>query len=392
MFLKNTIRFACGALTLGTLAVAADIQLWDNGPFVTHPGQGAGGADASSVQQNNYFGIGHQIGQNNKAADDFFVPANTKFRVKDAIFYSYQNNSGTTSTITNLSLQIWDGIPGGGGSVVYDGSASNLLNGSVFAGAYRVAPSALTTSTRPIMKSTANIPGGVVLNGGASGKTFWISWQSAGTLTSGPWAMIVSILNENGKPGANARQFIGQTSLWSEIQDPGSGAGYPVPVTQDLVFQLSGRQTEVLAPASYNVVEGFEIGGDLASLGASDDNKLVVFPDDVSLRSVLDITSQATNNTGSTDITVTAEHSVGRPGLTIEGSLKNFSTGNFNVFFSGLAPTSDFVNTVISSNPNYISNTGEIVVRFAWGPVNDEDPASDGWPHSVDYVSYKVGP
>lgn len=391
--LKFLRFYALGAVFCGvSMAHAADIQLWDNGPFVTHLGAGFGGADASSIQLGNIFGVGHQATQNNKVADDFEIPANTKMRIKELRFFSYQNNSGTTPTINSITLQVWSGIPGGGGTVIYDSSATNRLTSATFANAYRVSPAALTAVTRPVMECVCTIPGGLVLDGGPTGATYWLSWQSSGTLASGPWAMMVTTLGQTGKPGANARQFVGQTSLWSEVLDAGAPPGYPVPVPQDLCFKMLGRQTEKRGAASYTVTSGFEIAGDLASLQTSDDNGLIVFPDDQTLIATVEVTSAPTNNVGSTDITVTCEQSVGRPGLTVQGALRNQATNNFDVQFGGVASTTDVTNIVLSSNPDYISNAGEIVLRVSWAPINDEDPAQDGWTHSVDFVSYEVGP
>ncbi|MBN1356953.1 hypothetical protein JXA40_11895, partial [bacterium] len=50
--------------------------LYDNGPLVTHPGGGAGGADVSALQVSlsmNTLGFGAQFSYGNRMADDFEV-------------------------------------------------------------------------------------------------------------------------------------------------------------------------------------------------------------------------------------------------------------------------------------------------------------------------------
>ncbi|MFN8218841.1 MAG: hypothetical protein U0S12_01745 [Fimbriimonadales bacterium] len=383
-------------LSLALLAVAssqaASISLWDNGGFVTHPGGGSGGADASSIQSGNLYGVGIQAARLNHAADDFQVPANTRFRLRDLELYLYQTGSGLTSTITSVTVRIWDGVPGGGGNVIYDSGATNLLTSSTFTNAYRVAPGTMTSTNRPIMKCVASIPGGFLVDGGNSGKTLWVSYQANGTLSSGPWAVLVSINGETGKAGANGRQFINTDGVWSPIVDDGAPPGYETPVPQDLAFGWSGNRTEQMAAASYVVVEGEENAGDLNSLAASDDNYLSFFNDSGTLGAEIRVTSAPTNNTSPSKTTVVVEHSVARGGLSVQGRLKNKNTGNFDLFFGATATTSDVTNTIVTTNPNYVQGSGEVELSVKFQPINDESPAFDGWLHQLDLVRFETEP
>lgn len=392
--MRLTTRFLAFAVIFAPATLlAAPIQLWNNGGFVTHPGAGAGGADASSLQTGNIFGVGHQATTNNRVADDFPIPANTKFRLRGLEVFSYQTGSGTTSTITGITVQVWDGIPGGGGTIVYDSGSTNLMTASTFANAYRVSPASLVATSRPIMKCVCTFPGnGVLLDGGASGKTFWVAWQSTGSLSSGPWAVPVSILGQTGKGGANGRQFVGSAALWQAILDDGAPPGYSSPVPQDVTFNLVGNQTEVRAAASYVVTEGEEFGGDLASLGNSDDNRLELFNDPTTLAGRVEVTSLPTNNIGSSEAEVTVEHVSARPGLAVELALKNHTTSLFTVFYGASAPTTDVTNTLVSTSSDYLSGAGEMVLRGSWAPINDEDPVQDGWLLGLDFVRFKVQP
>ena len=88
--------------------------LFDNGPLTTNPGGGAGGANASAVQTAlglTTYGFGHAITSGFRMADDFTVPAGG-WNISTITFYAYQTGSTTTTTINNVNLRIWNGVPG----------------------------------------------------------------------------------------------------------------------------------------------------------------------------------------------------------------------------------------------------------------------------------------
>ena len=81
--------------------------LYDNGPLVTHPGGGAGGADASALQTTlgmNTLGAGHQFLLGYRLADDFTVTDPCGWDVQTITFFAYQTGSTTTSTINALNV------------------------------------------------------------------------------------------------------------------------------------------------------------------------------------------------------------------------------------------------------------------------------------------------
>ena len=207
--------------------------LYDNGPLVTHPGGGAGGADASAVQTallQSTYGFGHALASGFRMADDFTVPAGG-WNVTQITFFAYQTGSTTTSTINHINLRIWDGPPGVG-SVVFGDTTTNLFAGSSFSNDYRVLDTDLTPNNRPIMADVATVV--TFLPAG----TYWVDWQTGGTLASGPWAPPVSLLGLAAKPGANGQQFNptvpAPPGTWSPAIDTGSGA------VQDLPFIIEG--------------------------------------------------------------------------------------------------------------------------------------------------------
>lgn len=205
--------------------------LHDNGPFVTHPGGGFGGADASALQTNlglNVYGFGHALSSGFRVADDFTVPA-PGWQVSAITFFAYQTGSTTTSTINHINLRIWDGPPGAPGSaVVFGDTATNRLAGTSFTNVYRPIITNLLESARPMMANVAT-----VVTTLAPG-TYWLDWQTGGTLGSGPWVVPVTILGQTAPAGANARQF--DTANWNALIDTGTAAA-----PQDLPFIIEGE-------------------------------------------------------------------------------------------------------------------------------------------------------
>ncbi len=133
---------------------APQAVLYDNGPLVTHPGGGFGGADASALQDASLgmtlYGFGHQISANNRMADDFTVPAGSPWTIDTITFYAYQTGSTTTSTFNDVRVQIWDGPPMvGGSSIVFGDLVTNRLASSTFSNIYRALDATLTGHRAP---------------------------------------------------------------------------------------------------------------------------------------------------------------------------------------------------------------------------------------------------
>lgn len=198
--------------------------LFDNGPVANSIGTGFGGSDESVLLTTTFsmtaLGFGHQLSPSTRVADDF--TANSSWQIDSIVFFAYQTGSTTTSTMTTVNFMIWDGIPGdGGSSIVYGDSSTNRLSVSRFSNVYRITETTSGNNTRPIMRDVCYTPG---LNLAAG--TYWIDWQTGGSLSSGPWvpARVPPGQNITG----NGRQSI--TWVWGNAIDGGTGnpaQGFP---------------------------------------------------------------------------------------------------------------------------------------------------------------------
>ncbi|MEY3442273.1 MAG: hypothetical protein RLZZ519_554, partial [Bacteroidota bacterium] len=219
------LAIAC-FLLVSNLAGTANAQiLYDNGPIFNNAGGGAGGANASVLYTTTFtmgtIGFGHQATAFNRVADDFVVP-NCHWRIDSIVFFSYQTNSPTTSTMTGVNFRIWDSIPDAVGSaVVFGDTTTNRMTRTTWSGVYRVTETTLTNTARPIMRNVCAL-NNVVLSSG----TFWLDWSATGSLASGPWAPPRTPINV--AVTGNGRQRTGST--WNNALDGGTGTpaqGFP---------------------------------------------------------------------------------------------------------------------------------------------------------------------
>jgi hypothetical protein len=215
--------------------------LWDNGPLVTHPGGGAGGADASRLQNTSLGmttnGFNHGVPGGFRVSDGFSVLDPEGWTVDDITFYAYQTGSTTTSTFTNVNVRIWDGPPNAGGKVIWGDTATNLLSATGWSGIYREAETSIGSTSRPIMWVTADL-GGIHLPAG----DYWVDWQTDGSIASGPWAPPITIIGQ--ATTGDAVQWTGST--WANLVDSGSGTQQGLPF---VINGTVGGQAGVPAPA-----------------------------------------------------------------------------------------------------------------------------------------------
>lgn len=197
-----------------------------NGPLVTNPGVGYGGADASAVQSGllmTTYGLGFQLTAGNRLADDFTVPSGQTWQVTSFRFFGYQTYSTLASTFTSLNLQIWEGVPGAAGSaVIWGDESTDRLTSTSFSGIYRTLEEDMANQDRPIMFLDADVS--VNLSAG----TYWLDWQADGDSgLSGPWGPPVSILGST--TTGDALQYTTTSGSWDPVLDGGTYTAQGMP-------------------------------------------------------------------------------------------------------------------------------------------------------------------
>lgn len=204
--------------------------LYDNGTIVNSPGTGPGGTDESVIPAGgSTYGFGMNQGAGYTVTDDFVLAGNTTINTIEVL--GYQTGSTIASTFTGVYARIYNGDPSAGGTVVWGDLTTNLLTNGIFSNIYRVnAPGEGTD--RPVMTLSCNN-----LNIALPAGTYWIEYQTTGSLASGPWVPnVVTSIN------APAKQWNG--AAWTVLANPGS-VGLP--------FVLKGGGSSVGNLVSYNL-------------------------------------------------------------------------------------------------------------------------------------------
>lgn len=216
----NTTKADSSLIVLG-----GGSPIYSNGSLVNSPGTGVGGDDESVLQNNSLgmtaLGFAVHLPGTWRVADEIVVSGGDW--VVDSIdFYAYQTGS-TASTITSVSLQIWDGVPGDPGStVVFGDPTTNRMASTGYSGILRVTEDSTGANTdRQI--AISNVTVGTTLPPG----TYWLDWQIDGSGGSGPWAPPITITGQAAT--GNAIQSGDGGATWNPITDGGSGAAQGMP-------------------------------------------------------------------------------------------------------------------------------------------------------------------
>ncbi len=233
----------------------AQATLYDNGPLVSCVGCGVGGADESVLQNvslsMNTLGYGHQLPLGFWIADDFTVSDGGGWDVTSFTFFAYQTNSPITSTITDTNWMLYDGDPGSGGTMI---AGAGGLDATIWSNIYRATETTTGQATnRPIMANQVNaslhIPAG----------TYWLAWQTDGTLASGPWAPPITVSGT--LTTGNGYQSTDGGATWPAAIDSGSltQQGFP--------FIIEGT----VAAAVPDMIFDKTVGLDVNSCATSDE-------------------------------------------------------------------------------------------------------------------------
>jgi hypothetical protein len=234
--------------------------IYDNGPITTGATSRSGAAAPAGMQwseaswdfgtttiSNTLAGVGCQVigvATNNRCADDFNVPVGQTWTINQVVYYVYQGGA-VANPVIGANLRIFNGIPGGGGVVVFGDTTTNRLASSVDSGIFRIFNSGppnntAVGTTRRLWQVTVNVSPAAVLTAG----NYWVDFQTdAGA--GGNFTPPATITGTRGVPGWNARQSINGGVAWLESFDDGTPVTGP-DIVQDFPFKLDG--TVAFAP------------------------------------------------------------------------------------------------------------------------------------------------
>ncbi len=207
--------------------IGVQTVLWDNGPLVTHPGGGFGGADVSSLQSVlalNTYGFGAQVSAGYRMADDFEINDPAGWNIQQITFFAYQTLAPTNpSPIAGIYYQIWDGPPDNPTSnIVFGDLSTNRLISSNWSQIYRALDTSLLNTDRAVLANVASA--GVTLPPG----TYWFDWTIDGSASySGPWVPPITILGQT--TTGNALHWNSSGGAWTMAVDTGTGTQQGIP-------------------------------------------------------------------------------------------------------------------------------------------------------------------
>jgi hypothetical protein len=207
--------------------------------ITTNPGAGFNGSDASQANPDYAYGASAP-----QFADDFVLSSNSS--ISSFTLYSYVPNSTIlTSPILSTTINIWNGQPGSGASII--ATSSNQVS-SVFSNVYRTrsgsGDAGLTGTVRPVFETT------VAFNGlSLSAGNYWFSFSQTGTGAVNVAGLSRLVNNEPQLVPGNALAFdAGQLNPWIPLYIARRDA--TASIQPDLPFLINGTVQEAPEPGS----------------------------------------------------------------------------------------------------------------------------------------------
>ena len=254
--MRRLFVFLIGVAATLAHATLGDV-LYDRSNVRTGIGNGANGADTSSVAANASY-AGYPFPQPLTppvwVAERFTLSSlslvNSVVVLADSTWPSY--GVPPNSPFFGAAMNIWNGQPGAAGSTIVASSnfLSNSHTGSRWTGIYRVGPSALTSELGPIMSLPFGFDNVALTEG-----TYYAAWSITLLIPGGIVydAECPPVMNPDGTmPVGTALQTLDGTQ-WTEIVDPGAGyqIGLPIQVTGTTVREPDTDTLMLLAGSTF---------------------------------------------------------------------------------------------------------------------------------------------
>lgn len=160
------------------------------------------------------------------------------FDISKIDVYAYQTGTLPPS-ITAMYVQIYNGDPSAGGSVIWGDLSTNVLANVEDYGVYRVLEDDQSNTDRKIQKVTANI-NNLTLSPG----TYWVEYSLEGSGNSGPWTPPISVLGET----ITGDALQNTPSGWQAVIDGGVNEPQGLPIQIYGTMNLQGGCAELNPP------------------------------------------------------------------------------------------------------------------------------------------------
>lgn len=145
-------------------------------------------------------------------------------------------------------------------------------------------------------------------------------------------------------------------------------------------------------PDLFNLVLGEPFNDDLNNLAVSDDQYFSLFNDSVSSSAAVHFFGTKPTG-GISRLRAIFEGRVERAGLVESVYRRNYNTGTWSFIHGASSKRQDQVYEILDTEDTatYFGN-GRMGLMMFWTPVNDEEPAQDGWLHRIDQIRWTLYP
>ncbi len=223
----------------------AIVALYNNSNITTGIGNGANGANTSTIASNSttYGFTNNSIASSGftyQLAEDFTLSSTSTVGLVTFDAYStstYPNPP--TSPFTAATVSIWNAQPGTAGATIL--FTSSTLAATAWTGVYRVTSTTLTNAQRPVFTLSASFNNVPLMAG-----TYWASWSVMGVTSPGVSTSVFTppLMNTDGtQPAGNGIQSADGGTTWAATADASTGvsnrfplAVYSVPEPGPLVW------------------------------------------------------------------------------------------------------------------------------------------------------------
>ena len=270
----NTKSLFYGFILLFFCCSNVSAQLYNNGPISTGTTAANGTMAPASyswsetqayagntTEANSSFGFGGiyntALTTDIRLADDFTVPAGQTWNIVNFAFFCYQTSyAGTVPPIDALRIQIFNGDPSAGGTLIAGNMTSNIYDSANSGEAlmYRISNTlvpvtGVTGTSRKIWKVRAAISTSLTAG------TYWIVYQGHAINDASFFMVPVTLPNTRASATANAKQFTATTATWANVLDAGNPTTAP-DVVQDMSFIINDG---ILSTTQFETASDFTI-------------------------------------------------------------------------------------------------------------------------------------